>query len=104
MQKTGTRGGEQRYRRLTNDEVLANFNLATAQIELSVARLKWMQAMVRAPEQHHLMLTALFGVLRCEEEAGVEVVKAHTEAGFCGAPDMHPLSMTTICSAIDSLS
>ena len=58
--------GEGRWRKRSNNEVMSMFGLASMQTEIRIARLKWMQAMIEKPNNHHLMLTAMFGRFRFE--------------------------------------
>ena len=55
---------------LSNLDVLRHWRIATCCTELTIRRLKWMQQMALHPQQHHLVLCAIFGTTKGELQHG----------------------------------
>ena len=67
---------------LSNAGVLKCWRLGLADTELVIRRLRWLQAMTRDIDQHHLVINSIFGHCRGEMRAGipptvVEGLRAH---------------------------
>ena len=56
---------------MSNAEVLRWWKLGTAETELTIRRLRWLQSMSRDPSRHNLVLCAIFGHTRGEQKAGI---------------------------------
>ena len=56
---------------MSNAEVLKWWKLGTAEIELTIRRLRWLQSMSRDTSRHNLVLCAIFGHTRGEQKGGI---------------------------------
>ena len=56
------------YRSITNFEAMKRVGVAPLQVELRVARLKWLQYVVAWPQNHEQYITALMGEIDFEKK------------------------------------
>ena len=68
------------YRSITNFEAMKRVGVAPLQVELRVARLKWLQSVVAWPQNHEQYITALMGEMDFEKKKGMET---HLTCSVC---------------------
>lgn len=55
--------GEAGYEKVTSRQVLARWKLVPFAVDLRVRRLRWLQSMLRNPEEHRQTIAAVWGKL-----------------------------------------